>query len=189
VASYERGAGNESDLPLIIPSYSYKTRATRLGFYDRPANAYYELKELLGEELFKQGMLEYINRWNGKHPLPTDFFFTFNQVAGEDLSWFWNPWFYDFGYPDLAILNVENSEGTATATIKKVGNIPTRVNITFEFEDGTKTAVTKPSSIWNDGNDTIKLSIDTKMKVKHAVLGNDNIPDVTDNNNYFEIID
>jgi aminopeptidase N len=28
-----------------------------------------------------------------KHPTPDDFFRTMENVAGEDLSWFWRGWF------------------------------------------------------------------------------------------------
>ena len=29
-----------------------------------------------------------MDRWNGKHPAPWDFFYTFNDVSGQDLNWF-----------------------------------------------------------------------------------------------------
>jgi hypothetical protein len=31
--------------------------------------------------------------WAFKHPTPDDFFRTMENVAGEDLSWFWRGWF------------------------------------------------------------------------------------------------
>ena len=109
IKDYAKAAGTERDLPLVTPSYSVKTDA-RLTFYNRPAVAYYELMELLGKDLFKKSMLEFINRWEGKHPIPQDFFYTINDVAGENLNWFWKPWFFEFGYPDLSVTNVEVNE-------------------------------------------------------------------------------
>jgi aminopeptidase N len=47
------------------------------------------MKDLLGDELFKKCLHEYMNRWHGKHPLPWDFFFTFNDVTKKNLNWFW----------------------------------------------------------------------------------------------------
>jgi aminopeptidase N len=35
----------------------------------------------------------YVERWAFKHPTPDDFFRTMENVAGEDLSWFWRGWF------------------------------------------------------------------------------------------------
>ncbi len=186
VTSLSKSIGNESELPPIVPSYSYKGRYSRIGFYTRPATAYYELKELLGNKLFKKALLEYMNRWNGKHPIPIDFFNTFNDAAGEDLSWFWNPWFYEFGYPDLAVTEAENGNGFVTAKIKKIGNIPTRVNITFEFEDGTTKIIKKSSRVWSEGKKEFNIRLDTKKRVVKITVGNDYIVDAVKENNVYE---
>jgi len=186
IASYAKVAGTEKDLPLITPSYSVKTD-TRLGFYNRPAIALYELIELIGEDKFKEASLEYMFRWEGKHPIPHDFFFTFNEIAGEDLTWFWKPWFYEFGYPDLAVTNVEINEEVVTATIKKVGNIPTRALVIFVFEDGTIKTVSKSARVWENGNDETLIKIETSKKVKNVFLENKYIPDSVEENDFFTL--
>lgn len=186
VQSYSNAAGTEADLPLLTPSYSYKTRAMRLGFYDRPACAYYALNELLGDELFKKSMLEYITRWNGKHPIPIDFFLTINNVLDEDLSWFWKPWFYEFGYPDLAIVNAESTGDMELITISKEGNIPTRVKLTVEYKDGTTKVFNKSSRVWSNGDSEIIINIEKTEKINKIMLGDKYIPDsVPENNVYY----
>ena len=183
VRSYVQEAGFETDLPLLTPSYSYQTKSARLGFYDKPTNAYYELVELLGEELFKRALLEFINRWYGKHPLPQDFFFTFDHVAGEYLSWFWNPWFYEYGYPDLALTDLKEENGNATVKIKKLGNIPTRIELLFELENGKNIKVSESAKVWKDGKDEITIQCKTSDKIRKVTLGNKNIADVNEKNN------
>jgi len=64
---------------------------------------------------------------SGKHPTPYDFLFTFNEVTGENLNWFWKPWFFESGYPDLAMDKVVTNDSEAEITIRKVGNVPTPV--------------------------------------------------------------
>ena len=68
--------GNEVMLPLITPSYSVTTRGSGVMFYPQASIAYLILKDFLGDELFGKCLREYISRWNGKHPIPYDFFFT-----------------------------------------------------------------------------------------------------------------
>jgi len=184
ILSYLKAAGRETDLPLVTPSYSYKTN-TGLGFYDRPAIVFYELKELLGEELFKKGLLEFMNRWEGKHPIPQDFFLTFNEVAEEDLTWFWKPWFYEFGYPDLAITNVETGDGFVSATINRIGNIPTGIEVTFEFDDGTLKSLSKSVRVWKDGKKELIVKLETSQKIKSVKVGSNYIPDSVEENNVF----
>lgn len=186
VKSYAKDAGTERDLPLVTPSYSVKTDV-RLVFYNRPAVAYYELMELLGKDLFKKSLKEFIYRWQGKHPIPQDFFFTFDDVTGEDLSWFWKPWFFEFGYPDQAITEVEAKEDLIKATIKKVGNIPTRVLVVFVFEDGTIQSVSKSAREWKDGNNKIIVELKTSKKVKNVFLENKYIPDSVEENDFFTL--
>jgi len=183
--TYSKNAGKESELPPIVPSYSYKGSYIRTGFYNRPANAYRELELLLGRDLFKKALLEYMDRWNEKHPIPQDFFFTFNDVVGEDLTWFWNPWFYEFGYPDLAISNATQNDKNISVEITKLGNIPTRVLVTLEFEDGTKETIEKSARVWKDGNETLTVKLENSKKVKSVEVGNIYIPDSVKENNVF----
>ncbi len=185
VRGYEYAAGMESELPPIVVSYSNKTRYMRTAFYSRPANAYRELMHLLGRDLFKKALQEYIKRWNGKHPLPYDFFFTFNDVAGEDLTWFWKPWFVEFGYPDLGIKNVEIDGNRIEATIEKIGNIPTRIEVTFEFTDGTKDVTELSARTWKKSTGIVKIKYETKKKLSKIILGSKHIPDANRSNNVF----
>jgi len=90
IGRYESVAGMEMDVPMSVSSIVYNANAYRPAYrnaaYTRPAMAYLMLQNVLGEDLFKEGLQEYIRRWHHKHPIPNDFFFTFNQIAGEDLS-------------------------------------------------------------------------------------------------------
>ncbi len=100
--NYEKAMGNETEMPMMIPSVLLGVyQDYRNASYNRSAYAYITLEDLLGKAKFKKALHEYMNRWNGKHPMPYDFFFTFNDAAGEDLSWFWKPWFFDRGVVDL----------------------------------------------------------------------------------------
>lgn len=186
VKSYEEAAGNESELPMMVLSYSNRTDYSRIAFYDRPAVAYMELMNLLGKDLFKKCMLEYMNQWQGKHPLPYDFFFTFNRVSGQDLSWFWKPWFFDFGYPDLAIEKVDAEIGKTSVKVKKLGNIPTQLKIVFEYIDGSKDEFIKPASIWKD-KDVFVFEYENIKTIRRVSIGDNHIPDVDRTNNYFGI--
>ncbi len=103
--AYERFAGEEMEMPMMIPNYQLKGWTREFSIYFRPGLAYDYLRDALGKELFDKCLHEYIKRWHGKHPIPYDFFFTFNEVTGKDLSWYWKPWFFERGYPDLAIKN------------------------------------------------------------------------------------
>ncbi len=186
VSDYLKLAGQDKETPLMVLSYNEGDKAYGNASYVRSAAAYNTLKELLGDELFKQAMQEYVKRWNGKHPTPYDFFHTFNDAAKEDLSWFWQPWFFEPGYPDLSIDTVIIANDRARVLIKQEGNIPTSVQITFKYTDGSQKTIFKNCGVWKIIDELwLDESLEGK-KLKSIELGSNHIPDANKENNLWE---
>lgn len=61
--------------------------------YPKPGLGYLYVKDYLGDELFTKALHTYIQNWNGKHPMPYDFFNSINEGSGKNLNWFWKAWF------------------------------------------------------------------------------------------------
>jgi hypothetical protein len=186
VKRYEAQSGRETEVPVMIPSFFLHGSSYHMASYTRPAIAYHHLREMLGDKIFLYAFREYISRWNGKHPIPYDFFFTFNDVTGEDLSWFWKPWFFEWGYPDLAIKEVNLIDTKVIVIVEKMGNIPIPVFLSITFEDESEKAVYKSARVWKEGMKTVSLVVEADKKIKKIEIGNENIPDLKkDNNIYF----
>ena len=176
---YKPVQGEENDLPLMIPSRFIKGYSLTATIYGRAFFAYVALQSLLGDALFKKALIEFINRWHGKHPLPYDFFFTFNDVAKEDLSWFWNPWFYDFSYCDLGL--EKNDAGKLV--VKLIGTQPVPVEVVISYDDGTKVIIKESPGIWRYGNKEFVIPVNDQKKISSAQLITDKIPDYDQSNN------
>jgi len=185
VGNYEYLAGTDDDIPMMIPSLSLPYNSYRNSAYDKSSIAYEILRDMIGDELFLQALQEFINRWKGKHPTPYDFFFTFNEVTGQNLNWFWNPWFFESGYPDLAIDRVISGEHKAEVTIRKVGNIPTPIKLKVSYENETSEEYYFPVDIWKDGNEICEIEVELSNILKEVQLGNLKIPDSNRENNLF----
>lgn len=185
VKSYESNAGKEGELPPMVLSYTNKSKP-RTAAYDRPAVAYNELYKYLGKDKFKTALLDYINSWAGKHPLPTDFFYSFNKSANEDLSWFWKPWFYEFGYADLAIDSVVLDKDNISIDVVQKGDLPTQLLITIQFADGSSQDVVKNADTWKNGKKVNVIQRVDKLPVK-IVVGNSQIPDINRGDNIYII--
>lgn len=175
--------GNDYMLPLMTPSYTAKTEGTGVMFYQQPAIAYLILKDFLGDEVFGKCLREYMNRWNGKHPVPYDFFFTFDNVAGEDLSWFWKPWFFETGFPDLGIKEVKND---AEVVIERIGNYPVPVDLKVTYNDGSDEVIHKTAAVWKKGEDKLVINTNEKKEIKKLELLTLLGPDVNEKNNLYE---
>jgi len=186
---YEFAAGKELDLPTIIPSITYGGQIYRPAYrgasYTKAGMAYQMLRDLLGEELFKKALHTYISRWQGKHPIPYDFFFTFDDVLGEEISWFWNPWFFEPGYPDLAIGEIKQNNHTSTVQINRLGNVPIPISLRVFYKDGAEQIIEKKADVWKDGKISIQIELDKGKSLKRIELGNKYIPDINRRNNLF----
>ncbi|MDQ7816524.1 MAG: M1 family metallopeptidase [Melioribacteraceae bacterium] len=187
VAALSNALGNEYMIPVITPSYSTKTQGTGLLFYQQPSIAYLILRDFLGEDLFKQALHEYMNLWNGKHPIPYDFFFTFDRIASEDLSWFWKPWFFETGFADLSIDGVtQDKDNNLTAMIKKVGSHPVPVDLKVTYADGTNITFHKPASVWKGGDKVFQFKINNTKDFNKIELVSVLGPDSNKQNNVYE---
>ncbi len=185
VANYEYLAGTEDDIPPMVTSLSLPYASYRNSAYNRPSIAYETLRDFLGDELFLRALKEYINRWKGKHPTPYDFFFTFENVTGQNLSWFWKPWFFDYGYPDLAIKKVETVDGKIQITIQRVGNVPTPIKLKLIYENESTEEIYYSADIWKEGIEAFKIEHIPAHTLKEIQLGDVTIPDSNRDNNVY----
>ena len=183
---YNEYAGGDRDIAPIVPSFLLNGASYRTASYRRPGEAYNILYELLGEETFKKALNEYIARWNGKHPIPYDFFNTFENVSGEDLSWFWKPWFFESGYPDLAISSIVPSEKSQKVIIENKGTMPIPVELKVTYDDGTNETQTQSPAVWKNGNKKYEALFNTSKKIKSVELGSTKYSDVNLKNNSFK---
>lgn len=186
IKTYNYYCGRQIDLPLMIPSDQLSGFAYRFHAYSKPAVAFYVLKQTLGKEMFYKCLVEFINRWNGKHPTGYDLFYTFENVSGEDLNWFFEPWFFDLGYSDLAINSaLEISENKTSVEIGKIGNYPVPIKLTVLFDDNSTETVEINASVWKNIEKTYTLEIENTKKIISLTLGDNNIPDKNQDNNTF----
>lgn len=178
VRDYSSIAGTENDVPPMVKSRNL-TAAYRNASYQRPSQAYFTLLDLLGYETFHACMTEYMNRWKGKHPAPFDFFQTWNQASGQNLDWFWKPWFFDWGYPDLGIEGVVRNEAgnNQTILITRKGNLPVPLHLEVSYSDGSTQIFHQTAAIWKDGKQNYRIACPAGKTVKSASLGQTTIPD------------
>lgn len=179
--SFENISGKEKEVPLMYLSYQIKDYASyRVHSYNRSAMAYAYLHNALGDSLFKEALHTFMDRWNGKHPIPYDFFNTFENVTGQDLDWYFQPWFFDRAYADLGVKKVTLDN---KIVIENNGGLPLPVIATCKFSDGSQETIYNNSSIWRYGDNAIIIQADTSRVLTEVVLGDNEIPDVVIENN------
>lgn len=169
--------------PDVIQQYNLGVAA-----YYKPAAMLYVLRnEVVGKERFDRAFREYVRRWAFKHPTPWDFFHTIENVAGEDLSWFWRSWVFNTWKFDVAVKEVlpirGKSKNGTTVSLQLQEKMPLPVTVKIIFSDRSEQTLRLPVEIWQRG-DTWTFPVQEKLEVAEVVVDPDKrLPDVNYSNN------
>ena len=158
------------DVPIITPADGLTGGAWGDNAYGKSALGYLALKDLLGDAAFRAGLHGFMDRWHGKHPIPWDFFYTFNDVTGRNLDWFWNAWYFGNGFIDLAVASVTRAGAGYSVIIDNIGGIPAPVDLEAHYADGSSEVVHQTAGIWEVNRRRATVSIPTKKSLETLVL-------------------
>lgn len=146
-------AQTDAEEPLMRHGdhYRYGTPAYGVASYDKMALNLEMLRALLGEETFMRAYREYGRRWLNKHPTPYDFWNTFEDVAGQDLDWFWTSWWFETWTLDHRLTAVRSVPNGIVIEVEDRGRaiMPTRLVVTHA--DGSVGRVEVPVETWLSG--------------------------------------
>lgn len=179
VKKYITDLSTEEDQPII----SMSTQVSGAGYgnnsYGKASLSYLALKDLLGDDLFKKALHHYMDTWNGKHPIPWDYFYSMNTGSGKNLNWFFNNWFFTNNYIDISIKEV--SKNVITITNSGGFAIPFDVNVIYE--DNTAETFHQTPAVWEKNQKTARIMINTKKQIKKVTLDGGIFMDATPINN------
>ena len=156
--------------------------------YSKPSAGLTILREqILGKERFDLAFQTYVDRWAYKHPTPDDFFRTIENVAGEDLGWFWRGWFLNNWRLDQGINTVkyvnDNPKDGALITIENFEKMVMPVVMDIKTKSGNVTRIKLPVEIWQRNVDwTFKHN--STEEIESIILDPDHVfPDSNESNN------
>jgi len=141
------------------------------------------LRSVLGDSLFHEAYREYGRRWQWKHPKPFDFFNSFDDVSGRDLSWFWRSWFYETWTLDQALAGVRESGDTTVIDIEDRGLVPMPVRVSVTRADGSVQQFEVPVDVWLGGARRTTLHVPSRPEITRVELDAANaFPDIDRSN-------
>jgi len=177
---YLRGAEAGYEEEIMKPADKFSNDAAYgVAAYWKPATVLVALRTILGRETFEKAFREYGQRWLGKHPTPWDFWNTFNDVTGQDLSWFWKEWFYETWKLDQALDTVRVEGDSVAIVLENRGKVIMPVPLAITREGGAVERVQVPASVWFSGERRYTLLVPAKPKVTRVELDPDHaLPDI-----------
>ena len=126
-----------------------------------------------------------MNRWHGRHPIPWDFFYSFNDVADRNLNWFWNNWFFSNNYIDYSLTDVSRKGDGYNIAIHNTGGMFAPFDLVISYTDGTVETLHQTPIVWKDGLRSIVIRKKTKKKIKNVRIDNGIFMDTDLNDNLY----
>ncbi len=200
---YAPGKGNPADeivptiadpnAPIIMTAADAFSEKYRHPIeYYKPAFGLVLLREqILGNDRFDYAFKSYIHNWAYKHPQPDDFFRSMDNGGGEDLSWFWNGWFYHNWSLDLALtqakyVNNDPKQGIQVTVVNKE-QMAMPFSIEVKLKDGTKKRMSLPVETWLQ-NKSATFVISTTSEAESVTVDPDAaLPDMNRRNNTMKL--
>ena len=183
IAGWIHDKNADQDLPIITPGENLSARVLGNNEYGKPSLAYFSLKDLLGDDMFKKCLHGFMDRWHGKHPIPWDFFYSFNNISGQNLNWFWNAWFFSNNYIDLAAETIHKTGDSYQVGIRNVGGFPIPIGLQLNFSDGSTQTVHKSPAIWEANQKLTTVTVSSKKALQSVQLITDIFMDADETDN------
>ena len=174
VNGYTYDPTSEEDLPIITPADALKGIGYGNNAYGKPSLAYLAVKDMLGDSLFGKCLHGFMDRWHGKHPIPWDFFYSFDNISEKNLNWFWTNWFFSNNYIDLALTNVTGSGESYSVSIDNIGGFAIPFDLVLIYDDGTQERQHHSAGVWETNQTHLQLPFTTAhgKKLKTILLDN-----------------
>jgi aminopeptidase N len=175
---YLRIAGTDRETESMRPADLYGPFGNRgTASYGKPASVFRALRHILTDEVFDEAMRAYLRRWAFKHPNPLDLFWTFEDVTGRDLDWYFFPWMYTTGVMDQSIVEVRTDAGRQVVVIEDRGEIPMPVVLRVTTDTGQTGHIRTAHDVWQDGRAVIPVAMDGTV-VEVIIDPEQSFPDV-----------
>jgi len=109
--------------------------------YSKTAVMLYNLRYVLGDDVFKAAMQNYFNQWKFCHPYPEDFRTSITNFTHNNLNWFFDEWLETSKTVDYAVKKVKKLKGVDNQyaiTFKRKGRMQMPIDFTVETNSNEK---------------------------------------------------
>jgi aminopeptidase N len=107
-----------------------------------------------------------MGRWHSKHPIPWDYFNTMSNASGQDLSWFFQNWFFTNNYIDLALTKADKTAQGTAITIKNVGGFAVPVDLKIDYADGSTETLHRSPEVWRTNQQQATITVPGSKAVR-----------------------
>ena len=146
---------NGKRVPIVRYHYNDREDMFDRHSYEKGALVLHMLRNFLGDDIFFEGLKEYLTIKKFQSAEMQELRLVFEKVSGEDLNWFFNQWFMSAGHPELEIVGEvdgDSLELTISQNQNSDFNPIYKLPIEVLLKDGGNDFKT---NFWIDSKDTV----------------------------------
>lgn len=130
--------GDDGVLNTHSDDFGAKGNSPQYGqVYSKTAVMLYNLRYVLGDQLFLNSLRFYFNKWKLKHPYPEDFRQTIIEFTHNDLNWFFDQWLDTDKYIDYSVKAVHPlPDGKTSITFARKGTMQMPIDFVVTTNEG-----------------------------------------------------
>ncbi|UCE19096.1 MAG: M1 family metallopeptidase [Gemmatimonadota bacterium] len=192
---YERGTylmKPKSD-PIVKDSWEFENFLSYTAtVYSKASFMLETLERYVGEDVMREILRTYYQRFSFRHPTTDDFIAIAEEVSAQGLDWFFEPLLYGTGVCDYAVTWIESRETYGVdkgstperyrtkVKVERLGAVVMPVGVLIELEDGESI-----NKNWDGMDRWVEFEMETGSKIKSAVVDPESkiVLDVDMNNN------
>jgi hypothetical protein len=130
--------GARLEEPMSTPANHFRTNAAYyLASYSKGELFLEQLKYIVGDMAFEQGMKKYIADWSFKHPRPEDFIKSMELSSGLELDWYLHYWTNTTFTIDYRVQLDSINETKTLLSLQRIGRIPMPIDVEIQYNNDT----------------------------------------------------
>jgi hypothetical protein len=136
------------DEPLTTHSDFYNSNGGYgSSVYNKGGVFLHQLRYIVGETNYLNGMLRFFNEWKFKHPDATALKRVMEKTCGLELDWYFEQWINTTNTIDYAVKSFYTTRTSTHITLERKGRMMMPVEVLVHYADGTKALLYIPLTL------------------------------------------
>ncbi len=152
-------------LPMYGAAWDFGMLEYGIATYSKPVLSLTTLERTLGEERMQALMQTFFQRYQFEHPTTEDFRAVAEEVAGQDLDWFFDGLVYGDGTLNYAVTDVSDHAVTVARQSSPDGRLVVPTEVLVTFADGS--SLREP---WSGAESEITFTYADRPPVRSAQI-------------------
>lgn len=104
--------------------------------YNKGGVFLHQLRYIVGDQNFRNGMMRFFNEWKFKHPTPIHLKRAMEKTSGLELDWYFEQFINTTNTIDYAVTSLYSTDDATYINLKRKGHMMMPLEVLVQYDDG-----------------------------------------------------